>query len=505
MNNFKTLFVYPNSGTPFSFHTGIRILSAVLKRNGVSTALLHLHEELGVPDNTETIISRVKEHAPDLIGFTATTFEYNTANKIAGDLKKAFPEVPVILGGIHATIKPDDLESSNFDGFCIGEGENALTELVNNMISGKDYTRTGSFRFKTADRIAHNPMLPVVENLDDLPFYDMEIMDTKTLLQKRNNWLNIGFSRGCPYNCSFCINSLLKKITCPDGNLNNYLRKNSVDRAIQELEDIIRKYGKYITVFNFDDDLLMLYKDWMIEFTGKYEERIHQKYGITYAINARVETMDADVVSAMAQSGCREIRIGFETGSYDLRKKILNKAITDEQLINAFSLCDRYGIKTNAFAMIGIPGETPETISTTFRLLSKLKPYLIRLTFLHPIIYTEIYDYCERHNLFKSNSLMTDQFTESPLKLEHLSDEELLRYRLLFPWYLNTYLPVEAARYTQLIQQFESLDYAALSQLHILQKIISLDKEISEELAGNSLPHYRYFQNNLYYFQLNGK
>ena len=86
--------------------------------------------------------------------------------------------------------------------------------------------------------------------------------------------------------CSFCINSLLKKITCPEGTLKNYLRKNSVDRAIQELEDIISKYGKYITVFNFDDDLLMLYKNWMLEFTGKYEERIHQKYGITYAINA---------------------------------------------------------------------------------------------------------------------------------------------------------------------------------------------------------------------------
>jgi radical SAM superfamily enzyme YgiQ (UPF0313 family) len=505
LKNIKILFVYPNFGTPFSFHTGIRILSAVLKRNGVSTALLHLHEEHGIPNKTETIISQVKEYAPDLIGFTATTFEYKVANKIAGDLKKAFPEIPIIIGGIHATIKPDDLESSNFDGFCVGEGENALVELVNRMAGGKDYTRTGSFWFKTSSGIVSNPMLPVVENLDELPYYDMEIMDTKKLLQKRNHWLNIGFSRGCPYNCSFCINSLLKKITYPDGNLKNYLRKNSVDRTIEELEDIISKYGKYIEVFNFDDDLLMLYKDWMIEFSQKYKERIYEKYGVTYAINARVETMDKDVIEAMSKSGCREIRIGFETGSYELRKNILNKAITDEQLINAFLLCDRYGIKTNAFAMLGIPGETKESINTTFSLLSKLKPYLIRLTFLHPIIYTEIYDYCEKHALFKSGSSMTDQFTESPLKLENISDEDLLRYRILFPWYLNTYLSAEAAKYSRLIEQFADMSYSKLSNQETLQEIIKVDNGISAELESKHIPHYRYFQNNLYYFQLKGK
>lgn len=505
MKNFKVLFIYPNFGTPFSFHSGIRTLSAVLKKNGYSAHLLHLHEKHGLPDEVGIIISEAKKYAPDLIGFTATSFEYEAANRITGKLKEAFPNIPIILGGIHATIKPDDLESSNFDGFCIGEGENALIELAKKMERGEDYSKTGSFWFKTKNGIARNRLLPIIEDLDELPFYDMGVMDTEKLLRNRNNWLNVGFSRGCPYDCSFCINSLLKRITPPSGNRKNYLRKCSVDRTIQELESIINKYGKYIEVFNFDDDLLMLYKDWMIEFTQKYKERIYEKYHMTYAINARVETMYDEVMRLMAQSGCREIRIGFETGSFELRKNMLNKAITDKQLINAFALCDKYEIKSNAFAMLGIPGETHETVSKTFHLLSKLKPYLIRLTFLHPIPHTEIYDYCQEHNLFKSGRAMTDHFTESPLKFENISDEELLRYRLLFPWYLNIYLPVEVERYSQLIDRFKDMSYDALAKPNTFKEVIKMDAQISEELERENMPHYCYFKDNLYYFQLKGK
>jgi len=504
VKNCKLLFVYPNFGTPYSFHSGIRILSAILKENGYSVDMLHLHEEYGLPDEAEVIISEVKRHAPDLIGFTATTFEYKAANRITGELKKAFPDVPIILGGVHATIKPDDLESSNFDGFCIGEGENALIDLVEKIEKGEDYSDTGSFWFKTKGGIVQNPQLPVIENLDELPFYDMEILDTRKILEIRDNWLNIGFSRGCPYDCSFCINSLLKKITCPDGNLKTYLRKRSVSKVISEFEDIIGKYGKYIEVFNFDDDLLMLYRDWMKEFARKYKERIYEKHHITYAINARVETMDEEVIALMAQSGCREIRIGFETGSFELRKNMLNKAITDEQLINAFALCNKYGIRTNAFAMIGIPGETHETISQTFRLLSILKPYLIRLTFLHPISHTAIYDYCQEHGLFKKGLSVIDQFTESPLRFDYISDADLLRYRLLFPWYLNTYLPVEANRYSQLIESFRDMSYDELRKPGTSERVIEMDAEISSEMEGRNLPHYCYFKNNLYYFQLKG-
>ena len=100
---------------------------------------------------------------------------------------------------------------------------------------------------------------------------------------------------------------------------------------------------------------------------------------------------------------------------------------------------------------------------------------------------------------------MIDQFTESPLRFEYISDDDLLRYRLLFPWYLNTYLPVEAKRYSQLIESFRDMSYDVLRKPGTSEKIIEMDAEISSELEGRNLPHYCYFKNNLYYFQLKGK
>ncbi|MDI6641456.1 MAG: radical SAM protein [Elusimicrobiota bacterium] len=502
MKKFKVLFVYPNFGTPYSFHPGIQILSAILKSKGFDTALLHLHEKYGIPHNIKIIIDEVKKHSPDLIGFTSTSFEFEIANEIAGDIKKYFPDVPVILGGIHATTVRESLVESNFDAYCIGEAELSLVELVRKMSERKNYYDTPSFHFKTKNGIIKNPIGEIVDNLDELPFYDMEIMDTKKLLEVRANWLSVGFSRGCPYDCTFCINTLLKRIMKESqGNLKNYLRKRSVESVILEFESIIQKYRNYIKVFNFDDDLLMLYKDWMMKFTQEYKERIFDKFGIQYAINARANTLDDELVAKMAKSGCREIRIGFETGNFKLRKEILNKPVTDEELKKAFNLCNKYGINSNAFAMIGIPGETHQTIRETIEMILELKPELIRMTFLYPYYNTAIYDYCKQRNLFKGKK-HRDVFSDSPLKFEDLSDVELLKYKVLFPWYLSREIAGKyKKKYAQLIDEFRDTSYEEFRKQETFEKIIKLDYEMSEKLTKENIPHYCYFQKNLYYFQ----
>lgn len=499
---FKMLFVYPNIGTHISFSPAIQILSAVLKREGFETSLLHLHEKYGTPDNKEEILSVVRKEHPDLIGFTATSFEYDLANRVAGEIREEFSDIPIILGGVHATIQPEDLEKSNFDAFCIGEGEWNLLELVKRMEKGQDYTSTPSFYFKTSSGIKKNQLKPMVEDLDELPFYDMEIMDTKKILSLRNKWLSIGFSRGCPYNCSFCINPLLRKIKVGSNDVNKYLRKRDVENVVMEFESIIAKYKDYIEVFNFDDDLLMLDKPWMFSFTEKYKKRVFDRYGIEYAINARVNTMQDDLISRMSSSGCREIRIGFETGDPVQREKILNKPITDLQLMDAFNVCHKYGIRATAFAMLGIPNESHETIQKTLQLLSKLKPYLIRMTFLFPYYHTDIYDYCEKNKLFKQDWMHVDEFSVSPLKFKNLSDDEILKYKHMFPWYLNTIMlqPEAAVKYKKLIAAFSKMPFEEFKNAK--DKILETDETVSEEMSKSRTPHYRYFRNNLYYYQL---
>jgi len=244
----------------------------------------------------------------------------------------------------------------------------------------------------------------------------------------------------------------------------------------------------------------MLDQNWMKEFTREYQKRVFEPYGIEYAINARVNTMNDELIKRMKQSGCREIRIGFETGDPKLRKEILNKPITDEQLINAFNLCHKYDIRGSAFAMLGIPRESHESIEKTLKMLAKLRPYLIRLTFLFPYYHTGIYEYCESNDLFRKDASHVDEFTISPLKFENLKDDEILKYKHMFPWYLNTVLnPEHADDYHGLINDFSKLSYKRF--LDSNDDILSADEKISLRMQDLGVEHYRYFRNNLYYYQ----
>lgn len=498
MKKFRVLFIFPNMFTPFSFSPAIQILSAVLKENDCDVSLIHIHNRYGIPYKINGILDAVKNYSPNLIGVTATSFEYEAVNRIAKAIKRKFPNIPIILGGSHATIKPEDLYTSSFDGFCLGEGEIPLIKLVTKLKNNEPYYDTESFWFKVGNQIIKNPIGSYVKDLDNLPFFDMEIMDTKKLLQVRNNWLSISASRGCPFRCSFCINPLLKEIAGE----NVYIRKKSVKNLIKELKNIIQKYGKYIKVINFDDDLLMLYKDWMVKFTDIYKKEIYKPYGIQWVINARVNTLDEVIVKALKESGCREIRMGIETGNKKMREEILNKHITNEEILNAFTLCKKYKINTLAFVMIGIPNETKETILDTLNLLAKIRPTLIRLTFLYPYYGTKIYKYCIQNKLFKSKAVIRDEFTNSVLIFKSLSELEIFRYRLFFPWYLNLRISEKAKNlYEKLIKVFSQMTYEELKKKSTFHLILKTDEQINYQLKEMKIPHYNYFKDNLYYFQ----
>lgn len=504
------LFIYPDIGTKsFNFSPAVQLLSSILKREKHKVDLIHVNDCHATPNNNKKIAEELKKRSFDAAGITASSFQYKRANEIAGLVKSLKPGIPVILGGTHATIKPEDIKDSNFDAFCVGEGDEALPELLEAIKKGKDYTGTKNFHFKLRDgTVIKNPIRPFMKNLDSLPYWDMDIMDMHKLLKARNRWLSISFSRGCPYKCTFCINPLLLKINITDKNLLKcYLRKRSVDNVIGEIESIARKFRNEVSVINFDDDLLMLDRKWMLEYAEKYRKRIFLPYGVRYVLNCRVNTVDDEIASKLASSGCLELRIGFETGNEKFRNSMLDKKVTNRQLIKAFRVADKYNIHTNAFTMIGIPGETPETIRDTIDMVTELKPFLIRMTFLYPYYNTDIYDYCRKINIIKDEyGVLPDSFSESPLKFKELTDADLFIYRFLFPWYVNLKLCVKFKEMiSEKISKYRSMNFSRLRKASTFDKILKDDQKLSKLLTSEKLPHYRYFSNNLYYFNLSGK
>ena len=495
--SFKVSFIFYNNFTAYSWSPAIQALSAYIKKHtDCETDLIHINDRYGISSDPEIIIERLKASKPDLIAFTSTSFGYNLVNELAGRIKKKLPDPFIVLGGVHATIKPEDLIYSNFDAYCIGEGEKPLLNLVNRMRKGINYFDTPSFQFRSNGSVIKNPLEPYEKNLDDLPSYDWDIFDSHKLLELRKGWLSLSFSRGCPFNCNFCINHRMKAILGANG----YVRQKSVKNSISELLDLIKKFP-YIKVFNFEDDILIFNRSWTDEFIQVYKEKIYKKYGIKFKIEARVDLIIETTVRGLKEAGCQEVQFGVETGNSKLRNFILNKSISDEQIISAFDLCWDYKINTLAFVMLGIPGETEGTVMDTIRMLARIRPYLIRPSFIFPIYGTEFYNYCAKHGLLKKDidGYGTYLWTQGvPIVLKDIEEDTLVRRMVLLPWYINIELGLE--KYIDLIGKYDSGKFVKDGK-SCFKSVLEADKAMDSELTRLNTPHYRYFNDELNYLQ----
>ena len=488
----KILFIYPDIITnTINFCPAIHILSAVLKEDDCQVEMLHINNDHGIKYDKKTIVNLSKGY--DLYAITSTSFNYKYANEIAGWIKNNGKLV--MLGGSHATIQPEDFKDSNFDIFCVGEGEEPMRDLVHAIRSCGDWTKIPNL----ITYAGINPVRGFLRDLDALPFHDFDITDTEKILELRGGWLSISFSRGCPFSCTFCINHLFKQIEMgPNDKMSDYIRRRSPENVVAEMLSLVKKYS--IKVFNFDDDLLTMNKKWMRKFSKLYAKEIFIPYNIKYAINSRASFINEEMAQLLSDSGCLEVRIGFETGNEDLRNQILNKFISNDELITACSNLDKHGVNTNLFAMMGVPGETIDTFKDTVDMTAKLKPKLMRMTFLSPYTHTDIYDLCKEKGLLKIQEIKDDSFSESPLIFPNLTDADIFCFRFLFPWFVNVELfkgTEYAELYEEAIKMFTGLSFERLKRT--IPGIIKMDGVMSGRCP---FPHYRYFNSNTNYFQL---
>ena len=484
----KILFIYPDVVTKMiNFCPAIHILSAVLKKEGCEVNLLHINNDYGIKYDKETITSLSASY--DLYLITSTSFNYRYANEIAGWIRDNGRLV--VLGGSHATIQPEDFEASNFDIFCVGEGEEPIKDLVNAICANKPWTAIPNL----ITRSGVNPVRGFLRDLNSLPFWDFDITDTAKILEARQGWLSISFSRGCSYSCSFCINHLYKKIEIgPNDKMSDYLRRRTPSIAVAELESLVKKYD--IKFFNIDDDLLTMYKAWMKEFTYLYREKIFKPYGIKYVINARADTLSDDIVKMLSWSGCKEARIGFETGNEALRNELLGKKTSNTDLEKAFKTLDKYVVSSVAFAMMGVPGENMRTFTDTIESVIRMQPKMIRMTFLYPYKHTRIYDICVERGLLKNIDITDNRDYGSCLKFDDLNDQQLFCMRFLFPWFVN-WKWFASHDYYHAMNQFRYLPLEELEKN--IDKIIGMDNILSRHCNHS---HYRYYPGNEYYFEL---
>lgn len=338
---------------------GVMYLSAFISQKGHNAEVLIQVEE------GRRFFNRIADIKPDVVAFSVMSGLHDWAAKTAKEVKRRFG-YHIIAGGPHCTFFPDFIEEEGVDSICRGDGEDALCEYLSAISNGNDLSKLTGWWIKTSSGIIKNDVYPLRVDLDTIPYPDRDIY------RRRYHFLNSGtccevlVARGCPYNCFFCYNQLLKILYAGKG---NYIRHHSVQRVINEIKDYRQKYGKNLLWVSFIDDLFVMDRQWLKAFLLRYKAEITLPFGC----GLRANIIDEELVSMLKDAGCRAVSFGVESGDSELRNMILNKNITDEQIISAGKLLNKYGIRFSTFNMFNIPGETLEKAKKTISLNLKIR------------------------------------------------------------------------------------------------------------------------------------
>ena len=368
---------------------GLAYLVAISERRG---------DEVRVWDgevDPEPLEKILEEFRPEVVGITATTVQIKMAWKTAERVKKAL-NVPVVLGGVHPTLMPEEsISHPAVDVVVRGEGEETWEELTSSLEKGFDPEALRQIRgltFRTpSGEIISTPDRPIIMDLDSLPFpsYRPFKMHLYTNLQPtidhlpRGRSFPIMTSRGCPYRCSYCSQISPRR-----------WRMRSPENVLAEWRWLVRdmgalEIGVLDDTFNVDRERVIRICDLLIR-----EKLNHVPWIMINGIRANL--VDKELLRKMREAGCIRVAFGVESGDQRILDEVIHKQLTLEQVRNAFKWAKEVGLETIGFFIIGLPGETEETMEKTIRFAIELDPLVANFSIATPFPGTEMYEVVRR-------------------------------------------------------------------------------------------------------------
>lgn len=371
MDFMKIVFVQDNG---LNESLALTELSALLKFYGHRCKLFIEKEE-------KNILSKIRSFNPELIVFPFGILGQKYAIRMSKEIKDLLC-APIVFAGSHPTFYPEIIEHPYVDIVCRGEAEYPILELVERLEDSKQIKNIHGLWVKQKGKIYRNPLSQVVENLDDLPLPDRKLYYKYKFLRDMP-MKRFSSGRGCPNSCSYCFNISLRK----DYNARAYTRKKSVRKIIEEIKEVKDNYP--LKLIHFSDDLFNYDKKWVENFCKEYKKEID----IPFTFNSTANLINNNITYWTSSAGCIGVAIGIETGNERLRRVILNKNITNRQILEAGKKIKKFGIKLATFNMVANPGEKIEDVFLTIKLNQKIHADNPRVTISYPIKNTEMYKY----------------------------------------------------------------------------------------------------------------
>ena len=320
----------------------------------------------------EIFVDTIKQLNPDLVGISLNS-PYVLIAKRLTELIKKYTSAIVVWGGVGPTISPEE-HIKLTDIICIGEGERALEELVMAVRDGKDYKNIKNLWINDGAKVIKNTQGPLIQDLDYLPFAEygnenMYFIESNKLSREDpeldHSILYLQSTRGCPYSCSFCIETMYHVMY---KGLGKFVRRRSVDSIVEEINMHMNRPNNRKRRVYFVDEVFGSAPDFIEEFSNRFKKEV----GIPFDVMYHPKSLKVKTIDKLVKAGVKEINFGIQTGSDKIRNDVFTRPGTNTEIIELTKEISKNNINIRYDIILDNDFETKETLKECINLILQL-------------------------------------------------------------------------------------------------------------------------------------
>lgn len=352
----RITLVYPPYGSGRRsryFPFGLAYVAASLKQAGHEVTVVDME---GLDLSMEACLRDVVASRPAMVGLGGMVTRYRHVRALGRAIREALPDCFLMAGNTGATTLPElYLETCGLDAVVLGEGEETARDLAGRIESGAEWRDTPGIGFLDSGSLRLAPAREPVD-LDSLPRPAWDLFPAERYINSHDHrgklvrHMEVVASRGCPFQCVYCYRIYGRRV-----------RRRSPASIVAEIRELVDRFG--IRYTGFPDDLFTSDRDFVLETCRLMAETVP---GMGWSCLARVNTVDEEMLAAMKTAGCDWVSFGIESGS-PVMLDAMGRGVTVERCLEAVRMVRRAGMHADGSFMIGMYGETPETVEETVR------------------------------------------------------------------------------------------------------------------------------------------